>query len=159
MDIGARVPYKAHDRIHPPHHATLTNNKRLTFTTFHSSLCDGPSFLPVGKTRYSYLLTLLFVGMAYSGGMFAINALSFFFFMLTYWVDKAMLLRFYKRPPHREDALQRQVSLISSSRLIDCPYDHPYRKRLPSLLNGIVLLLCSRLPNLTIAMYCSCTPL
>lgn len=80
-----------------------------------------PSFF--GKTRYSYLLTLLFVGMAYSGGMFAINVLSFLFFMLTYWVDKAMLLRFYKRPPHREDALQRQVSLISSSCLVDCPCD------------------------------------
>eukprot|EP00903_Cladosiphon_okamuranus_P010786 g10192.t1 len=42
--------------------------------------------------------------------MFAINALSFFFYLITYWVDKAMLLRFYTRPPHREDALQRQVN-------------------------------------------------
>ncbi|CAM9423368.1 unnamed protein product, partial [Scytosiphon promiscuus] len=61
-------------------------------------------------TRYSYLLTLLFVAMAYSGGMFAINALSLIFFFMTYWVDKAMLLRFYQRPPHREDALQQQVN-------------------------------------------------
>ncbi|CAM9208586.1 unnamed protein product [Hapterophycus canaliculatus] len=61
-------------------------------------------------TRYSYLLTLLFVAMAYSGGMFAINALSLMFFFITYWVDKAMLLRFYQRPPHREDALQQQVN-------------------------------------------------
>eukprot|EP00904_Undaria_pinnatifida_P003525 jgi/Undpi1/13173/HiC_scaffold_8.g02835.m1 len=61
-------------------------------------------------TRYSYLLTLLFVAMAYSGGLFGMNALSFLFFLITYWVDKAMLLRFYRRPPHREDALQRQVN-------------------------------------------------
>ncbi|CAM9323183.1 unnamed protein product [Ectocarpus sp. 12 AP-2014] len=61
-------------------------------------------------TRYSYLLTLLFTAMAYSGGMFAMNALSFAFFFITYWVDKAMLLRYYRRPPHREDALQQQVN-------------------------------------------------
>lgn len=37
------------------------------------------------------------------------NSLSFLFFFITYWVDKTTLLRFYQRPPHREDALQRQV--------------------------------------------------
>lgn len=50
--------------------------------------------------------------MAYSGGMFAVNALSFVFFFITYWVDKIMLLRFNRRPPHREDALQRQVQYV-----------------------------------------------
>lgn len=64
---------------------------------------------PTAQTRYSYLLTLLFVAMAFSGGMFAMNGLSFLFFFITYWVDKTMLLRFCRRPPHREDALQRQV--------------------------------------------------
>lgn len=61
------------------------------------------------QTRYSYLLTLLFVTMAFSGGMFALNMMSFLFFFATYWIDKIGILRFYRRPPHREDALQRQV--------------------------------------------------
>ena len=37
------------------------------------------------------------------------NGLSFLFFLVTYWVDKMGILKFYRRPPHREDALQRQV--------------------------------------------------
>ncbi|CAM9192623.1 unnamed protein product, partial [Discosporangium mesarthrocarpum] len=68
----------------------------------------GPEF--DFTVRYSYLLTLLFVSMTYSGGLFIMNSLSFFFFLITYWIDKMMLLRFYHRPPHREDALQRQVN-------------------------------------------------
>lgn len=64
------------------------------------------------QTRYSYLLNLVFVAMTYSGGMFAMNVLTFMFLFITYWVDKAMLLRFYRRPPHREDALQRQVFTV-----------------------------------------------
>ena len=90
-----------------------------------------PSPLPpcTTQTRYSYLLTLLFVAMAYSGGIFAMNGLSFLFFFITYWVDKTMLLRFYRRPPHREDALQRQV--IAYKRMNSCRFGFAFEHFTP----------------------------
>lgn len=104
-----------HVKLPSSRHSALKVGKRL-IDYFTSPLfplsCAISFFRSTTQTRYSYLLNLLFVAMAYSGGMFVMNALSFLFFFITYWVDKTMLLRFYRRPPHREDTLQRQVTLV-----------------------------------------------
>ena len=48
--------------------------------------------------RYANMLTLLAIALLYSGGMpimYPVAALAFF---LTYWLDKCMLFRCYRRP-------------------------------------------------------------
>ncbi|CAM9399725.1 unnamed protein product, partial [Phaeothamnion confervicola] len=69
-------------------------------------------------TRYSYILTLLFVGYMYSGGIVIMPFLCLVFFCFTYWLDKLLLLRFYRRPPHRGDALQQRANAILPAALL-----------------------------------------
>jgi Calcium-dependent channel, 7TM region, putative phosphate len=75
-----------------------------------NQLWVGPQF--EFTTRYSYLLTVLFVGMGYAGAMPLMLPLLLAIFVATYWIDKTLLLRHCRRPPHREDALQRRVNSL-----------------------------------------------
>lgn len=71
--------------------------KRLTKKEF-INLYVGPSF-DIG-TRYSEILTSIFVILIYSAGMPILYLLCFLFLIITYWVDKALILRLYRNPPH-----------------------------------------------------------
>ena len=50
------------------------------------------------ETRYSNMLVVLTVTFIYSGGMPILYASSALFFIVTYWVDKCLLLRCYRKP-------------------------------------------------------------
>ena len=48
--------------------------------------------------RYSSLLTVLAVAFLYSGGMPVMYPTAATFFYITYWIDKCLILRYYRRP-------------------------------------------------------------
>jgi hypothetical protein len=96
--------------------AASTGNPKQALQYDLNELYVGPVF--DFTARYSYLLMVLFVGYTYSGGLPLMTPLCLFFFVGTYWLDKMLLLRFYRRPPHREDALQRRVNDVLPIALI-----------------------------------------
>lgn len=48
--------------------------------------------------RYSNILSILAVIFTYSSGMPILYAFGVFYFFITYWIDKYMLFRYYKKP-------------------------------------------------------------
>jgi hypothetical protein len=48
--------------------------------------------------RYSNMLTVLAVAFLYSGGMPIMYPTAAFFFLMTYWADKCLLFKFYRKP-------------------------------------------------------------
>ncbi len=58
----------------------------------------GPEF-DLG-TRYSQILSTIFVILLYSPGIPILYLLIFLFFLITYYVDKYLVLNIYKKPPH-----------------------------------------------------------
>jgi hypothetical protein len=58
----------------------------------------GPQF-DIGG-RYSQILTTIFVVLIYSSGMPILYVCCFLFLFFTYWIDKFLILRFYRNPPH-----------------------------------------------------------
>ena len=50
------------------------------------------------EARYSNILVVMGVTFLYSGGMPILYASAGLFFFVTYWVDKCLLLRCYRKP-------------------------------------------------------------
>jgi len=50
------------------------------------------------ETRYSNMLVVLSITFFYSGAMPVLYAAAGFFFLVTYWIDKCLLLRCYRKP-------------------------------------------------------------
>ena len=50
------------------------------------------------ETRYSNMIVVLAITFLYSGGMPILYASAGLFFFVTYWVDKCLLLRCYRKP-------------------------------------------------------------
>lgn len=50
-------------------------------------------------SRYASALTTIFMVMMYSPGMPMMYVIGFAYFFITYWTDKALLLKWYKKPP------------------------------------------------------------
>lgn len=48
--------------------------------------------------RYSNMLTVLAVAFFYSGGLPVLYPTALFFFFMTYWMDKCLLLKCYRKP-------------------------------------------------------------
>lgn len=48
--------------------------------------------------RYSNLLTVLAVTFFYSGGMPFLYPVAILFFFISYWLDKYLLLNYYRKP-------------------------------------------------------------
>jgi hypothetical protein len=46
------------------------------------------------------MVLYVFVTMAFSGGIPILYAIAAVFFFVTYWVDKILLLKFYRKPPN-----------------------------------------------------------
>jgi hypothetical protein len=74
------------------------------------ALYIGPEF-DIG-TRYSMILTTLFVTLVYSSGMPLLYVCCFFYFFMIYWIDKLMILRFYKKPPHTDIYIANLFNII-----------------------------------------------
>ncbi len=60
----------------------------------------GPEF-SMGS-RYAEILSTIFVVIIFSSGIPFLYVCCFLFFLITYWVDKFMVLRFYRTPPHTD---------------------------------------------------------
>jgi hypothetical protein len=58
----------------------------------------GPEFQM--DTRYSQMLTTIFVVLLYSSGMPLLYLLCFIFFITTYYLDRILLVKLYRSPPH-----------------------------------------------------------
>lgn len=48
--------------------------------------------------RYANILTVLAIAFLYSGGMPVLYPVAALFFAVTYWVDKCLLLKCYRKP-------------------------------------------------------------
>jgi len=75
----------------------------------YESLYSGPEFYV--DTRYSQILTLIFVCLLYSGGMPFLYLTSFIQLVLSYFVDKYFLLRITKLPKNYDQHLAIVVRL------------------------------------------------
>ena len=76
----------------------------------YHALYLGPVF-DIGS-RYSQILTTIFVTLVYSSGMPILYVCCFLFFIITYWIDKWMLLRFYKMPPSTDLFIAKLFNII-----------------------------------------------
>ena len=59
--------------------------------------------------RYSNMLTVLSVTFLYSGGMPILYPVAALFFFISYWVDKCLLLRCYRKPIKFDERLARST--------------------------------------------------
>lgn len=75
-----------------------TSNQKTKCTTIkeYKAKYVGAEFIIEG--RYAQISTSIFVSMFYSSGMPIMYVLIFFFIFATYYVDKYLFLRFYKKP-------------------------------------------------------------
>jgi hypothetical protein len=72
-----------------------------------NAIYTGPRFDVTN--RYPAILVMLFFSMTYSSGLPVMLVFALMAFSLSYVVDRYLLLRFYKRPPQRDERLQRKV--------------------------------------------------
>ena len=67
----------------------------------------------------SYTFTYIFVGLSYSSGLPIMYPSCFLYFFMTYWFDKACILRFYQRSKDFNEELPiKSVSLMKYAVLI-----------------------------------------
>jgi len=76
----------------------------------------GPNF-DMGR-RYSQILVTIFVVLIYSPGMPILYVCAFLFFLICYWVDKILLLRFYRSPPKIDLFIAKLFDVIVLAGLI-----------------------------------------
>ena len=72
-----------------------------------NSIYVGPLFNIV--YRSGQLLTTVFFSLMYSSGLPILLLFALLTFMLCYGIDYLLLLRFYQRPPQRDERLHRQI--------------------------------------------------
>ena len=60
------------------------------------------------KFRYANVLSVLTVIFMYSSSMPILYILGVFFFFITYWIDKFLLFRYYKKPVMFDSYLARK---------------------------------------------------
>ena len=118
FDVGSTILFYMIINIFSPHIACLIsyyyllmrrccdrkfsknkNTAKLTRTEYFD-LYIGPEF-SIGS-RYAQILSSIFVVLIYSSGMPILYICCFLFFLITFWVDKWMILRFYRTPPHTD---------------------------------------------------------
>jgi len=73
-------------------------------------LYTGPEF-NIGM-RYSQIMTTIFAVLIYSSGIPLLYLCCFLFFVLTYWIDKWLVLRLYKSPPHIDLYVTKLFNII-----------------------------------------------
>jgi hypothetical protein len=88
------------------------NKKKTSLRTRkdYIGLYTGPDF-NVGM-RYSQILTTVFVVLMYSSGIPLLYVTCFFYFVITYWIDKWLLLRLYRSPPHFDLNISKMFNII-----------------------------------------------
>lgn len=90
---------------------TCMRSKKGVFTQRDlDAICEAPSFILA--ERYAMMLNVLFVSFMYSGGMPVLMWVATGAFLLTFWVDKLLLLRMYRKPPLYDEHLQQAVNNV-----------------------------------------------
>ena len=74
----------------------------------YNALYEGATFDI--ETRYAIMLNTLFVTMMFSAGLPVLIAFAAFNFLLTFVVDKFMLLRYYAVPPSYDATIALMIS-------------------------------------------------
>jgi len=59
--------------------------------------------------RYSNMITVIWITFLYSGGIPILYPVVCLFFFVTYWVDKFLLFKFYRKPPSFDSYLANQA--------------------------------------------------
>lgn len=75
-----------------------------------NSIFIGPEFDRAGKT--AQILSVVFICFLYSGGMPILNVLCFFTLFFMYWIDKILILRYFRKPPMVNHSLNDRVIAI-----------------------------------------------
>jgi hypothetical protein len=70
----------------------------------------GPEFNI--SARYASILTNIMITLIFSPGMPILNIFLFIFLFITYWVDKCLLLRYYKYPPSIDLYLDKVINIV-----------------------------------------------
>lgn len=82
--------YRCFDR-----NGTLNDRRtRKVVQKDYEDLHIGPEFIL--QARYGQLLSMIFVAMTYSSSLPIVYAVIFAWILITYWVDKILLLRYYR---------------------------------------------------------------
>lgn len=76
----------------------------------YMNLYIGPNFQL--DTRYSQILVTIFVTLIYSPGMPILYICLFFFLFLCYFIDKWMILRFYRTPPKYDMLIVKLFNIL-----------------------------------------------
>lgn len=87
-----------------------SRNERRTRTLVqedYENINTGSDFML--EDRYSNLLTVLSVTFLYSGGMPILYMVATLFFFFTYWMDKCLLFRCYRRPVSFDNYLAKKT--------------------------------------------------
>jgi len=69
----------------------------------------GPEFS--AGIRYAQVLNTISIALTLSAGMPILYVCTFLFLFLTYWIDKLMILRFYRTPPQMDLSISRMFGL------------------------------------------------
>lgn len=128
FDVGSTIIFYMIINIFSPHLASLLKyfylvckrkcdrssskskyTSKLTKTEY-LKLYVGPEFL-LGS-RYAEILCTIFISLIYSSGMPILYASCFLYFIITYWIDKWMILRFYRTPPHTDMFMSKLFSQL-----------------------------------------------
>mmetsp|Transcript_26725 Transcript_26725/g.27770 ORF Transcript_26725/g.27770 Transcript_26725/m.27770 type:complete len:1347 (+) Transcript_26725:6-4046(+) len=88
-----------------------SRTNRLTKNSYFT-LYVGPEFRM--DSRYSQILTFIFVVLVFAPGIPILYACLLLFLFMTYWLDKILLLRFYKTPPQYDIFLNKTFNYIIS---------------------------------------------
>lgn len=121
MFIGMASPHFVNLLIFYP----INIIKRKFFTnrykTQHelNSIMGGPEFDM--STRVSQVLCTIFSCYIYSGGMPLLNVVCFITLFCVYWVDKYLILRYYRTPPlYSNEINDKVISIFPYAILIHC---------------------------------------
>lgn len=84
-----------------------------------NSVFLGPEFDRAGKT--AQILSVVFICFLYSGGMPILNILCFCTMFILFWVDKILILRYYRRPPMLNYSINdRVIAILPYAIILHC---------------------------------------
>jgi len=87
----------------------------------YEKLYIGPEFNI--QIRLGQVMTIIFVTMTYSSGLPILYFVSLIVFIVFYWTDKYMLLRFYKKSPQLTGELsKRAIQFLPMSAAVHCMF-------------------------------------
>jgi len=80
--------------------------KTQTQTDFEAVNIGNEFFI---ENRQSSIMFFVFITMMYSGGLPVLYPIASVYFFVTYWMDKYLLINFYKEPPHFNELMVKEI--------------------------------------------------